>query len=93
MWGSYCCQETARSMNSYFDLSHVNSVKQTVHLLLLISISLRRVRRESAAVTQPKPKKTSLATSLSLTPRAMPYAASVKVEPAKTSAASKPQHC
>ncbi|KAG2326937.1 hypothetical protein Bca4012_035850 [Brassica carinata] len=50
-----------------------------------------RVRRESAAVTKPKPK-TSVATSLSFKPRAMvASAAPVKVEPTKAAAASKPQ--
>ncbi|KAJ0231355.1 Protein EARLY FLOWERING 5 [Hirschfeldia incana] len=50
-----------------------------------------RVRRESAAVTKPKPK-TSVATSLSFKPRSMvASAAPVKVEPTKTAAASKPQ--
>jgi len=49
-----------------------------------------RVRRESAAVTKPKPK-TSVATSLSFKPRAMvASAAAVKVEPTKTAAAPKP---
>lgn len=59
MWGSYCCQETASSqhtheltsMNSYFFISLLNSVKQTVHFLLLMQMPRFRVRRESAAVT------------------------------------------
>lgn len=62
---------------------------QVVHLLLFFNLQVPasvRVRRESATVTKPKPK-TSIATSLSFTPRAMASTAPVKVE---SSATSKP---
>uniref|UniRef100_A0A1J3DGE0 Wbp11/ELF5/Saf1 N-terminal domain-containing protein n=1 Tax=Noccaea caerulescens TaxID=107243 RepID=A0A1J3DGE0_NOCCA len=60
----------------------------TPELTSMVPASVR-VRRESATVTKPKPK-TSIATSLSFTPRAMASTAPVKVESAKTSATSKP---
>ncbi|ESQ31652.1 hypothetical protein EUTSA_v10003972mg [Eutrema salsugineum] len=63
--------------------------QHTPELTSMVPASVR-VRRESAAVSKPKPK-TAVATSLSFTPRAMASAAPVKVESAKTSAASKPQ--
>lgn len=63
--------------------------QHTPELTSMVPASVR-VRRESATVTKPKPK-TSIASSLSFTPRAMASATTVKVEPAKTSAASKPQ--
>ncbi|CAH8280586.1 unnamed protein product [Arabidopsis lyrata] len=63
--------------------------QHTPELTSMVPASVR-VKRESATVTKPKPK-TSIATSLSFTPRAMASAAPLKVESAKTSAASKPQ--
>ncbi|KFK27994.1 hypothetical protein AALP_AA8G457800 [Arabis alpina] len=63
--------------------------QHTPELTSMVPASVR-VRRESATVTKPKPR-TSIASSLSFTPRAMASAAPVKVESAKTSSASKPQ--
>ncbi|VVB17779.1 unnamed protein product [Arabis nemorensis] len=63
--------------------------QHTPELTSMVPASVR-VRRESATVTKPKPK-TSIASSLSFTPRAMASAAPVKVESAKAPAASKPQ--
>ncbi|EOA13211.1 hypothetical protein CARUB_v10026236mg [Capsella rubella] len=62
--------------------------QHTPELTSMVPASVR-VRRETVAVTKPKPK-TSTGTSLGFTPRAVASAAPVKIESAKTSAASKP---